>query len=210
MDMQSLLQKVAETVGMQESIWGRFDPTTTTDPIARKIDWNPIKAGGSSFVSRKLVQKETPIVAFKSTFMEVLFGFVFILGAVPFLIFAFPIPGIKVEGGTMPWWFSMFGLIFVAAGVYVLKSALQVIRFDKTTGEFKKGSTTCKLQDVHALQLLSERVSRDKGAYYSYELNLVLKDGTRINVIDHGKRSQFLADTEKLAHFLQVPVWDLS
>lgn len=66
---------------------------------------------------------------------------------------------------------------------------------------------THKLKKVHALQLISEYVRGDKSSYYSYELNLVLKDGERINVIDHGDRSAIQRDAQALAGFLGKPLW---
>ncbi len=46
----------------------------------------------------------------------------------------------------------------------------------------------------------------DRCHYYSYELNLVLQNGTRVNVIDHGNRERILADAQTLAAFLGVSV----
>ena len=48
----------------------------------------------------------------------------------------------------------------------------------------------------------------DKSSYYSYELNLVLEDGARLNVVDHGDLKALQADAEILSEYLQVPVWD--
>ena len=50
--------------------------------------------------------------------------------------------------------------------------------------------------------------SGDKSRYYSYELNLVLEDGSRLNVIDHGNVEAIRADAQKLAAFLGKPLWD--
>ena len=64
-----------------------------------------------------------------------------------------------------------------------------------------------RLTDIHALQLISEYVSGDKSSYYSYELNLVLKDASRINVVDHGARSTIYRDAQDLSVFLGKPLW---
>lgn len=64
------------------------------------------------------------------------------------------------------------------------------------------------LDDICAIQLISEYCSGDDSSYYSYELNLVLKDASRINVIDHGNKTRILEDTQILADFLDVPVWN--
>lgn len=52
------------------------------------------------------------------------------------------------------------------------------------------------------MQLLPERVSGGRGAVYvGWELNLVLADGTRRNVLDQGRLD--------LLRFLGVPLWDV-
>ena len=65
-----------------------------------------------------------------------------------------------------------------------------------------------KLEDIHAIQLISEYISGEKSSYYSYELNLVLKDAGRINVIDHGNDGVIINNAKILSRFLDVPVWD--
>jgi len=71
------------------------------------------------------------------------------------------------------------------------------------------------LADVYAIQLIKEYVPGSSGTdsrsspYYSYELNLVLKDGERMNVVDHGNLTRIRADAIKLGEFLgNLPVWD--
>ncbi len=54
----------------------------------------------------------------------------------------------------------------------------------------------------------TSRVSGNKSSYYSYELNLVLNDGSRINVVDHGNLKRLRSDTQTLSQFLGKPVWD--
>ena len=65
-----------------------------------------------------------------------------------------------------------------------------------------------KLEEIYAIQLLKEYCRGDKSSYYSYELNLVLEDASRINVVDHGKLNLIRSDAEKLAAFLDIPLWD--
>ena len=66
--------------------------------------------------------------------------------------------------------------------------------------------------DVHALQLLDEQVTStdsDNRAseYISYELNLVLKNGKRVSVMDHGDEKEIKRSAKQLSEFLSVPVW---
>jgi len=118
-----------------------------------------------------------------------------------------------------------FGMVFFLAGYLIQRSFLCPRVFDLNCGYYWKGriksnsvgkklhGEECKLKDIHAIQLLQEycRSSNSNGggsSYFSYELNLVLKTGKRLNVVDHGKRDVIIADAHKLASFLKVPVWD--
>jgi hypothetical protein len=76
----------------------------------------------------------------------------------------------------------------------------------RTPVEIRRHSQATELATIQALQLVTERVS-GKSSYNSYELNLVLKDGKRINVMDHGDQTALNADAEVLARFLNVPIW---
>lgn len=82
--------------------------------------------------------------------------------------------------------------------------------FDKRNGVYWKGhvqalARTTPLHAIHALQLVSEALNLN--TFVSWELNLVLKEGRRINVVDYGDWTAMLADAEKLADFLHVPLW---
>ncbi len=70
-----------------------------------------------------------------------------------------------------------------------------------------KGKDITALHDIHALQILSEYVTGGQTSYHSYELNLVLKSGERVNVTDHGNLRAVDEDAKALATFLKVPVW---
>jgi hypothetical protein len=95
------------------------------------------------------------------------------------------------------------------------------IVFDKSSGHLWKGRKDpnkaldrmahdefTRLEQIHSLQLLSEYCHGRKNSYYSYELNLVLEDGKRVNVIDHGNLDQLRMDARRLSGFLQIPLWD--
>ena len=66
-----------------------------------------------------------------------------------------------------------------------------------------------RLERIHALQILSHRSSGGR-ALCGYELNLVLKDGTRVNLLDHRDIDLIRKDAADLGGFLGKPVWDAS
>jgi hypothetical protein len=115
----------------------------------------------------------------------------------------------------------LIGLVFVFAGGTLYYIGTAPIVFDKYKGYFWKGRKVpdevsdkselkyfAELQNIHALQLLSEYCSGSENSCTSYELNLVLKNGSRINVVDHGNPIKLREDAQKLSGFLGKPVWD--
>ena len=106
--------------------------------------------------------------------------------------------------GVGMWWFGSTPRVFDQSRAMFWRGRRQP--FAVGTGA-QKGSST-PLSAIHALQLISEYVSGNKSSYYSYELNLVLTDGSRINVVDHGGLERLRADAQTLARFLNKPIWD--
>ncbi len=63
-------------------------------------------------------------------------------------------------------------------------------------------------EDVYALQIIAESIKSKDSRYVSYELNLVLKDATRINLVDHGWYEQLREDADTLSNVLWVVLRD--
>ena len=200
------------------------DPSVFEDPIAERTEWTPAKGGGASFTTRRLVQVHPDRPEFRPTLGARAFYLVFLLVGLGVGI------GVPVHEGltgtltigslTFP---LVFGLIFATAGGLMYYFGTKPIRFDKSSGYYWRGrkdpslplagaapKDSVRIEEIHALQILSEYCSGGDSSYYSYELNLVLKDGSRMNVVDHGKYDRLLEDAEVLANFLDVPIWDAS
>jgi hypothetical protein len=205
-----------------------FDPSAFNDDLANRVSWSPVKRGGANFRTHKLVIEEPFVAKFKTTVGHLLFGLIFmIIGIGVTGWMAYAIYGdVKFDGFgslvrlAMP---LMFGGIFALGGIFTIFSALSPIRFDKQTGDFRKGrraaksigphemeasSGYAKLNSIHALQLIKEYCRKKDSSYYSYELNLVLESGQRINVVDHGSLNRIREDAQTLGQFLGIPVWD--
>ena len=58
---------------------------------------------------------------------------------------------------------------------------------------------------IYAVQVIKEDVDGD---FDSYELNLVLTSGERINVTDHAGRARVKQDAQRLGAFIGCKVWD--
>ena len=199
-----------------------FDPATLNDPVAMKAEWSPIEHSGSSFCTHELISLGPDRIEFRPTIGLKLFLWSFLLtgfGVVTYFAFQ-NYPFGHNELGLESYLPLIVGIIFVGAGAYYLRTTTLPIVFDKNKHYFWKGKNPpgnisenastkiwCDLNDVYALQIISEFCSGSKSSYFSYELNIVLKDGHRINIVDHGNKARIDMDARTLSVFLKVPLW---
>ena len=172
--------------------------------IAFKTSWEPLVGGGTNFCTHR-VQKNASldgdIFVFKTTIQAYLFAFIFVaLGA----IFVISSAAGEFEGKIV-----LMGLAFLAFGWwYPWSLRRKESRFDRHSNELTQGKKSFDLKTAEAIQLIREYVRGHKSSYYSYELNLVCSDGSRINIVDHGALRKLREDAALLAEYLSIPVWD--
>ncbi|GAB4254374.1 MAG: hypothetical protein Kow0065_01340 [Methylomicrobium sp.] len=200
-----------------------FDPSRFDDPLAMHTDWHPLQRGGANFRTHKLVDLGYGRIEFQASTAAKLFYSVFLWVGLGMSI------GISVtQLATATQSFDadiivpiVFGLFFSTIGASLWYFGTMPIVFDKRTGFFWKGRNApsrthiqknvkycVPLASIHALQIIVEHCKGNKSAYYSYELNLILTNGQRVNVIDHGNLDKLREDARMLALFLGKPVWD--
>ncbi len=200
-----------------------FNPTSFDDPVAKQTSWYPLKGGGTNICTHRLKRISANRVEFRAALIAIFFYMLFF------------VVGSGVMIGSLVSFFSrssfsfnaeiiiplLIGLVFATIGGCMLYFGTRPIVFDNVRGVFWKGrkepgvifdrrnqKNFTGLEVVHALQIISEYCRGNKSSYYSYELNLVLKDGKRINVVDHGSIRKLREDAEILSKFLGIPVWD--
>lgn len=200
------------------------DPEIFNHPIAQRTEWFPLKGGGANFQTHRLDSSNPDVLIFKATMGAQLFcGLFAVIG-----LLAMVIPTVFfISDGMRDWTLLIFALlfggIFLTVGLVMLYLFALPRVFDTfygcyyqgwqkpqhtmTMGRSKKHAIT-HLNDIEAVQVLRESVRSKNGSYYSYEINLVLEDASRINVIDHGKHQAVIEDAETLAQALGVPLWD--
>jgi len=200
-----------------------FDPGVLNDPLALRIDWTPLRRGGASFRTRRLVKADLKRCEFRPTAGALLFSLVFMLMglAVPagFLFSALRQERAGLAAATL--FPLLIGAVFTGAGGYMFRTFTTPVVFDLRNGYFWKGRTApmelineadikcaAKIEEIHAVQLISELCTSKNSSYFSYELNLVLENGTRLNIFDHGNRRLARADARELGRILDCPVWD--
>lgn len=200
-----------------------MDASRFGDPLALRTEWKPAKRGGANFRTRKLSEAGASRLEFRATLgAKLLYA----------LVLGFALTGLGVTtagllGEAEPPASSFIPpavcLLFVGVGALLFWWGVRPVVFDKSSGYFwigRKGPDqvfnpdklkgVAQLSEVHALQILPELCKTKNSHYYSFELNLVLRDGERRNVVDHGNLRGLLADAETLSAFLQVPLWDAS
>jgi hypothetical protein len=141
-------------------------------------------------------------------------GFFVMAGMMMMILGVSAMAGLEpVDGGGL---LFFFGLFAAGGGLGLLWHFNQKIIFDRASGYYWRIQMPMPpwqaqgveekfaLEDIEALQLLRKFVVQ--GRYYSYELNLVLTDGRRINVQDQWRKRQLTREAEALASFLARPL----
>lgn len=197
-----------------------LNPSKFGDPIAEQTKWGPAKAGGSNSCTHKLIQTNPYTFEFKASLKAKLAYTLFIF--LGLIISSYSLFAISKNGLTAEYIiYVLISLTFPIIGCRMLYFGTRPIVFDKISDNFWKGNQNpkqiinktsieqyCKISDIHSLQIISEFISGKHTAFYSYELNLVLNDAKRINIIDHGNLKKIRQDAETLSEFLGKPVWD--
>lgn len=200
-----------------------FDPASLDDEIATKTSWTPVRKAAASFCTHRLRSINSERSEFNVTLEAQLFCGVFLmLGLMLTSISIVLLPtSEQVAFGANLFLAPFVGLTFTLCGGGMLYWVSTPIVFDYAAGFFWIGRQApssfveqnvakhfSRLDRIHALQLLSQYNRGNKTSYYSYQLNLILKDGNRINVLNHGDEQQVRSDATELAAFLGRPVWD--
>jgi len=186
--------------------------------LSMQIEWTPLNSGGASFKASNLHKISDSRIEIKSSSGMKLFSALFIAIGV-----GIPsVMGVIEYQDTGFGWELLFpaivGLIFT--GVGVLMMFLPRTRyFDKRLGWFWVGkkspsgeqafrqlSIASPLKELVALQIIAEQITGKNGGYTSWEINIIHKDNTRYNVIDHGDKTSIDYDAKIISEFLSIPI----
>jgi hypothetical protein len=104
-----------------------------------------------------------------------------------------------------------FGVAIATFGVTLIQPFLKRARFDRKKGIFDNGvDRNVKLEQILSLQVNNKVVKRKQALnYHCYELNMLTKNGRRINVLNHNSINQILIDAQLLKSFLKIEVTDM-
>ena len=185
------------------------------DPVASSVEWEPLLKGGFSFCTHRLYRYGSRVATRVTMAAKIFCWFFIVLGGTVAiaLIFIMSNPDLTPESPGL-----IDLVLFPAAalslailgGGFLVWLQKKCLFFDRR-GIYASREMICKPEDVYSIQLLRElvfNVSGDGRIYYSFEMNLVLNDASRKNVLDHGTKSVVREDARRLARYLNVPVWD--
>jgi hypothetical protein len=202
-----------------------FDPSCFGDSVAMQTEWEPAESGRASFWTNDLMRSTRKLVEIDHNRMEFrmsreaisMFFLIMVLGILigtsNFFVFK------KIAFGIAD---LLFGIGFIVGGGCLLYLGTTPIIFDKYKDFFWKGRKMpnqmsdrkefkyfSKITNIYALQLISKYCETGRGnTYYSYQLNLVLKNGNHINVVEYRDPERLREDAQVLSKFLGKPVWD--
>ncbi|WP_196893214.1 hypothetical protein [Aureivirga marina] len=176
------------------------------------IDFTPISSGTTSnSYTAKLDFKKSNYVFVRGTYLiKFMYVAMFILG-LNSLIFSYykhyVVRGNPITIG------SIFSEFFTSGGIFMI-IAVAIFLFINPTGIFDLKNqrfislNTVNLSEIQGLQIVPKLVStRKSGMYKCYELNIVLNNGERANVMQHGDEIMMLHDAFKLKNKLNLPLW---
>ena len=200
----------------------------TNDAVVIKTKWTPLIGGGRSYKSHKVIKVNENKLVFKTTARVALFYIFLSANGLFVLLLTFFGSG---RGNLVVGVFLGIGLI--ALGVFLLMRSRKIMTFDRRLKAFYKGKVDAEnllnpnllegyisLKKLHAVQIIKEHIegniSHEDGLsmddkrnnFFSYEINLIMDDGKRVNVVDHGNIKSIYIQATAIANLFDVPVWD--
>ncbi|GAG60830.1 unnamed protein product [marine sediment metagenome] len=181
------------------------------DPIAQKTEWIPLNRHAASFITHKLIKKSFSQMQFEATLeLKIFYLFPAVFGIFLGMVFSdsfniiiFIICIILILAGLLLYFFNTKPIIFDKNKGYIWKGKIKDYPYQIIENNKIK---YISLNQIYAIQLLRSSV----GWVVSYEINLVLKDGKRYDVIGHYNLEKIKEDAETLSKFLQIPLWDIT
>lgn len=178
------------------------------DPVPDDLDWTPLRAGGAVFRTHRVQHDDVRFELVPSGSARALIGTSSLIGFVLLI------------GGVILWrWHADMGALIVGVVMFVVAQILVLLLhrlldhrhvFDRASGRYswtRRPAGSLALAELRGLQITNKRVIGPESDHDSEELNLVLANGQRVNVLDHGDTQTLHADAHALATWLGKPLW---
>ncbi|WP_299126187.1 hypothetical protein [uncultured Winogradskyella sp.] len=205
----------------REVIEARKNTVEDNNDIKSQVSTSPLSSGGASFKTHVLIRESSSKLVYKPSIGVAIFCFIFLAVGLGVLFFnTIHLFKSNFDFEMVNWFLIIFGLIFSSVGGFMFYSFYKPRVFDKQLGFYYKAykpeihnrknnisKSHVLLKSIIAIQLIGEHIKSDKGSYKSFELNLVLDDASRKNVVDHGSLKSIIDDAQILSDFLYIPIW---
>lgn len=196
----------------------RFD-----DPIVTQIDWLPFRRQWKQGYSNFLKETTDWKLLFESTMLSKFFPFLLIV--IWFLIILF---SLLLKNGTFiikDIIINTFGTIIVwivFVGVWWIITYYNSISliFDKLSGYFyiwkikdnfnEPPKKFLEIKKIYSIQIIPKAERTNNRITLCYELNIILKDKSRVGIVDFFNLWKIREYWNKLSIYLWVPLWDAS
>ena len=205
-----------------------LDPRYFEDPVAMRTGWEPLSPGGSRHATNRLREIAPQVLSFQPTAYRHYQSLVHLLALLVFgnmLIVSLLRDELNINRPDEWWVISALVQILVGCGVTLVLLNRSIV-VDGNAAQVRLGLPRLKwlnqfpwlqkllcrsvsFAEIHSIQLLDEEVRNPREQmFWSYELNLVLCDGKRINLIDHRDQREIRWDAGDLSRMMDVPIWD--
>jgi len=192
-------------------VWG--EDAIPNIPEGEKSDtynWSAMKPGGAGFRTENFIWDGQLLIIEKSKFYKCFVGIWFVIPS--FLCLIISIQAV-FDSNPETGMFTIIGfgvLGFVIVGFFVRWVKEKENRyFDFDDHYFHYSNGYVDLSDVVGLQILQERVSggiESDSTALSFELNLLLEPGVRVNVVDHGDKEHIEEYSKQIAGKLEIEI----
>ena len=205
-----------------------LDPMAFEDPVAMRTGWTPLSPEGYRRTLYRLGVIGPKVLSFQPTLARHYQTFVYLVSVLVFgnmLIVSLLRHELSIRNFEH-WWVIQL-LVQIVLGCCVTLFLLnRAVVIDGGAQEVRLGlpslrwlnqlpwlrELVCRsvpFAEVYSIQLLDEEVRRTgQPMFWSYELNLVLRNGKRVHLIDHGNQREIRWDAGDLSRMINVPIWD--
>lgn len=173
-------------------------------------DWSPVASSSASYCTHRLVQNQNGYVFRPTTGHRIFPGLFLIFGVCSIYLGLF-----RGESSSTLFLPLVVGIPFVLVAIHLLFMQ-GVPTFDIGERMYYKAGRLREwmfrpdrrsLDDIEGVQVLSYLQRDSEGDYTRFQLNIVFKDGKRVNVVAYRNGKKLAHDAQTLAVALGVPLW---
>ena len=183
---------------------------------APALDWSPAAPAGDVFPTHRLVAPTSTRLELRPTVHARR-----AVGVLVVLVVMFG--GLSIGAARAgEWWPAVFllgmTLVFATITRFQVRRHFHQRIFDIRLGRYWTARTpeerdrptadVVSLAEIRGLQITDEEVDGGEVNFTAYELNLVLADGRRVNVVDHVRLRQIRDEAARIGALLGKPVWE--